>query len=146
MLCWVFDMSSIVLCLAYPMLPVSLDSPFLISPSVFSNIYHQPYVNNILVASFINGGNRNIWRNRRSAASHWQSYRVWLCSNGFESTLQVRVFWCYGFITYVHVICPVLALFEQSNSVEPINLVIYGHWPKCSFSCTWLMLGNSKKR
>jgi hypothetical protein len=26
----------------YPMLPVSLDSPFLIAPSVFSNIYYHP--------------------------------------------------------------------------------------------------------
>jgi len=28
-----------VLCLVYPMLPVSLDCPFLIAPSVFSNVY-----------------------------------------------------------------------------------------------------------
>jgi hypothetical protein len=28
-----------VLCLVYPMLPVSLDCPFLIAPSVFSNDY-----------------------------------------------------------------------------------------------------------
>ena len=28
-----------VLCLVYPMLPVSLDCPFLIAPSVFSNMY-----------------------------------------------------------------------------------------------------------
>ena len=29
-------------CLVYPMLPVSLDCPFLIDPSVFSNVYlHQ---------------------------------------------------------------------------------------------------------
>jgi hypothetical protein len=28
-----------VLCLVYPMLPVSLDCPFLIAPSLFSNIY-----------------------------------------------------------------------------------------------------------
>jgi hypothetical protein len=31
--CFVF------LCLVYPMLPVSLDCPFLIAPSVFFNIY-----------------------------------------------------------------------------------------------------------
>jgi hypothetical protein len=30
-----------VLCLVYPMLPVSLDCPFLITPSVFSNVYFQ---------------------------------------------------------------------------------------------------------
>jgi hypothetical protein len=28
-----------VLCLVYPMLPVFLDCPFLIAPSVFSNVY-----------------------------------------------------------------------------------------------------------
>jgi len=28
-----------ILCLVYPMLPVSLDCPFLIAPSVFSNVY-----------------------------------------------------------------------------------------------------------
>ena len=33
MLCCVF------LCLVYPMLPVALDCPFLIAPSVFSNVY-----------------------------------------------------------------------------------------------------------
>ena len=32
-LCYVF------LCLVYPMLPVYLDFPFLIAPSVFSNFY-----------------------------------------------------------------------------------------------------------
>jgi hypothetical protein len=29
----------LVLCPVYPMLPVSLDCPFLITPSVFSNVY-----------------------------------------------------------------------------------------------------------
>ena len=29
----------VVLCLVYPMLPVSLDYPFLLAPSVFSNVY-----------------------------------------------------------------------------------------------------------
>jgi hypothetical protein len=28
-----------VLCLVYPILPVSLDCPFLIAPSLFSNVY-----------------------------------------------------------------------------------------------------------
>jgi hypothetical protein len=31
-----------VLCLVYPVLPVSLDCPFLISPSIFSNVYFRP--------------------------------------------------------------------------------------------------------
>jgi hypothetical protein len=31
-----------VLCLVYPALPVSLDCPFLIAPSVFSNVYFRP--------------------------------------------------------------------------------------------------------
>ena len=31
-----------VLCLVYPVLPVSLDCPFLIAPSVFSNVYFRP--------------------------------------------------------------------------------------------------------
>ena len=30
--------------LVYPMLPVSLDCPFLIAPSVFSGVYFQPRV------------------------------------------------------------------------------------------------------
>ena len=33
-----------VLCLVYPMLPVSLDCSFLIAPSVFSNVYLLPTV------------------------------------------------------------------------------------------------------
>ena len=39
-LCCVFVLFVFVLCLiVYPMLPVSLDCPFLIVPSVFSNVY-----------------------------------------------------------------------------------------------------------
>ena len=38
-LCCVFGLFVVVLCLVYPMLPVSLDCPFVITPSVFSNIY-----------------------------------------------------------------------------------------------------------
>ena len=33
-----------VICLVYPMFPVSLDCPFLIAPSVFSNVYLLPTV------------------------------------------------------------------------------------------------------
>jgi hypothetical protein len=33
-----------VLCLVYPMLPVSLDCPHLIAPSVFSIVYFQPHL------------------------------------------------------------------------------------------------------
>ena len=38
-LCCIFVLFYFVLCLVYPMLPVSLDCPFLIAPSVFSNVY-----------------------------------------------------------------------------------------------------------
>ena len=38
-LCCVFALRVFVLCLAYPMLPLSLDCPFSIAPSVFFNIY-----------------------------------------------------------------------------------------------------------
>ena len=34
-----FALFVFILCLVYPMMPVSLDSPFLIAPSVFSNVY-----------------------------------------------------------------------------------------------------------
>jgi hypothetical protein len=37
-LCFLFVLFVFVLCLVYPMLPVSLDYPFLIVPSVFSNV------------------------------------------------------------------------------------------------------------
>ena len=40
MLCCVFDLFVFVLCLVYPMLPISLDCPLLISTSVFSNVYY----------------------------------------------------------------------------------------------------------
>jgi len=40
-LCCVFVLFVFVLCPVYPMLPVSLDCPFLIAPSVFSNVYLQ---------------------------------------------------------------------------------------------------------
>ena len=38
-MCCVFIMCVFVLCLVYPMLPSSLECPFLITPSVFSNVY-----------------------------------------------------------------------------------------------------------
>ena len=37
--CVVLHFCFVCLCLVYPMLPVSLDSPFLIAPSEFSNVY-----------------------------------------------------------------------------------------------------------
>ena len=37
--CCVFVLFVFVLCLVCPMLPVSVDCPFLIAPSVFSNVY-----------------------------------------------------------------------------------------------------------
>ena len=42
--------------LEYPMLPVSLDCPFLIAPMVFSNVYLScvPYVTSISGLSFFN--------------------------------------------------------------------------------------------
>jgi hypothetical protein len=36
--------SNIVLCLVYPMLPGSLDCAFCIAPSVFSNVFTQIYM------------------------------------------------------------------------------------------------------
>jgi hypothetical protein len=36
-----FVLLVLVLCIAYPMLPMSLDCPFLIVPSVFSNVYSK---------------------------------------------------------------------------------------------------------
>jgi hypothetical protein len=38
-LCCVFALFVFVLCLVSPMLPVSLDCPFLIAPSGFSSVY-----------------------------------------------------------------------------------------------------------
>jgi hypothetical protein len=35
----VFPLVCLCFCLVYPMLPVSLDSPFVIVPSVLSNVY-----------------------------------------------------------------------------------------------------------
>ena len=41
-LCSVFVLFVFVLCLVYPMLPVSLECPFLIAPLVLSNVYLPP--------------------------------------------------------------------------------------------------------
>jgi hypothetical protein len=38
-LCCVFGLFVVVLCLVYPMLSVSLDCPFVITPLVFSNVF-----------------------------------------------------------------------------------------------------------
>ena len=40
----VFALFVFVVCLVYPMLPVSMDCPFLIAPSVFSNVIQHSYV------------------------------------------------------------------------------------------------------
>ena len=41
-LCYcVFALSVFVLCLVHPVIPVSLDCPFLIVPSVFSNVHYK---------------------------------------------------------------------------------------------------------
>ena len=43
----------VVLCFCFvcPMLPVSLDCPFLIAPSVFSNIYFRIHIRNRVILS-----------------------------------------------------------------------------------------------
>ena len=50
--CWRIVVSNtycvVVFCLVYPMLPVSLDCPFLIAPSVFSNVYVEPFTTLII--------------------------------------------------------------------------------------------------
>jgi pantothenate kinase len=43
MLCFWF----VSLCLVYPMLPVSLDCPFVIAPSIFSSVYLQTKSKNV---------------------------------------------------------------------------------------------------
>ena len=40
--CVVLCFCFVFLCLVCPMLPVSLDCPFLIAPSIFSNVYLSP--------------------------------------------------------------------------------------------------------
>ena len=50
-LCWVFALFVIVLCLVYLVLPVSLDGTFVIASSVFSNVY----LLNILLILFSHG-------------------------------------------------------------------------------------------
>jgi hypothetical protein len=45
-LCCVFCFVWLPLCFVYPMLPISLDCPFVIAPSVFSNVHlHQMHYN-----------------------------------------------------------------------------------------------------
>ena len=52
-----------VLCFVYLMLQVSLDFPFLISPSVFSNIYlHNYYLLNVISFSFTTFNYFNIFQ------------------------------------------------------------------------------------
>jgi hypothetical protein len=49
-----------VLCLVYPMLPVSLDFPFFIAPSVFSNMYLKCYLSKrvrSVIQKPLHGGN-----------------------------------------------------------------------------------------
>ena len=86
-LCCVF----VFLGLVYPMLPVSLESPFLIAPSVFSNVYFRgnciylydihtlvsiihfrQYFSYNVTVSFIVEETRVHGENHRPVASHWQ--------------------------------------------------------------------------
>ena len=49
------------ICLVYPMLPVSLGCPFLIAPSLFSNVYSCCSIFNLCVWCFV---------------AHWLSWRI----------------------------------------------------------------------
>jgi hypothetical protein len=42
--CWGFVLFVFVLCLVCPMLPVSLDCSFLMTPLVFSNVYLKGFI------------------------------------------------------------------------------------------------------
>jgi len=48
-------------------------------------------------------------------------------------------------MTNIHIYAA-LVLFEQINCIAWFFVVIYSHWPRYSFSGTWFMLGNGKKR
>jgi hypothetical protein len=76
-LCFVF-----VLCLVYSVLPLCLDFPFLIGPSVLSNVYSHmvwfslwcltpQYFGYIVAVNFIGGGNRNT--RRKPLTCHFKS-------------------------------------------------------------------------
>ena len=43
-------------------------------------------------------------------------------------------------------IYPALVLFQKSNCIDLILFVIYGYWPRYSFSGSWFMYSNGKKR
>ena len=60
--CFGFFLFAFLLCLVYPMLPVSLDCSFLVAPSVFSNVY---FIQNILN----NCGMSNIWLGQNSCST-----------------------------------------------------------------------------
>ena len=48
----IFCLVCFVLCLANPILPVSLDCPFLVAPSVFPNVYLFYFINNINYSTY----------------------------------------------------------------------------------------------
>ena len=78
----------------YPVLPVSLDCPFLIAPSVFYNIYwHTTYLLYILIPSPFPSVLNNLWNFRSddfklSKSSFWLSW-----SHHFESFSVATLTW-----------------------------------------------------
>jgi hypothetical protein len=93
----------------YPVLPVSLDCPFLIAPSVFYNIYwHTTYLLYILIPSPFPSVLNNLWNFRSddfklSKSSFWLSW-----SHHFESFSVATLTWltvaeyvCHGYVPLV---------------------------------------------
>ena len=74
-LCFCF----VCLCPVYPMLPVSLDYPFVIAPSVFSNLY-------IFVSHIV--ANKCITYNKQHT-----DWNFWKCYLTEMSTCNIHVFW-----------------------------------------------------
>ena len=54
-MCCIFVLFVFVFCRVYPMLPVSLDSPFLIARSGFSNVYLQTVLNEKITCQRLTG-------------------------------------------------------------------------------------------
>ena len=91
--------------LVYPMLPVSLVCPFLIAPSVLSNVYFRPYNTQYKSYKNQNLGNHKSYKN------------VPPCL-----TDEVRVSPCWTF--YYSFILFVSVFFNQMNCIDGLNVSI----------------------
>ena len=119
-----------VLCLVYPMLPVFLDCPFLIAPSVFFNVYLLPIVYPVSFVINVSSISRLSILDCRLVFSNFYLiptlYPV-LCVTNVSSISGLSVLDCLSVFSNVYllpIVCPVSCVTNVS-SISGLSILDY---------------------